>query len=174
MTNSEVWQAVAKASFAVIGYVTPSGEPRSTGVVYATAGRRLYVAVAPDSWKEKHIAANPHVSVTVPVRRGGLLSLLLPIPPATVSFHGTAKLHPGGWLQRSPVARELRGLLPPEGRDTACIIEVVPEGAFLTYGLGVSLTGMRHPETARRRLPVIEPLGLSDDAQAHAGYQAPD
>ena len=112
------------------------------------------MAVAPDSWKQKHIAANPHVSVTVPVRRGGLLSLLFPIPPATISFHGTAMVHPAGWLRQSPVASELRRLLPPEGGDTACIVEIIPEGAFLTYGLGVSLTGMRHPEIARGRLPV--------------------
>jgi len=94
--NEEVWRAISKASFAVIIYVTPSGEPRSTGVVYATAGQHLYVAVAPDSWKGKHIATNGHVSVTVPVRRGGLMSLLLPIPPATISFRGTATVHPGG------------------------------------------------------------------------------
>lgn len=152
--NEEVWRAIASASFAVISYVTPSGEPRSTGVVYATAGRHLYLAVAPDSWKEKHIATNGHVSLTVMIRRGGLMSLLFQIPPATISFHGTAFVHPAGWLQQSPVAQELRGLLPPERRDAACIIEVVPEGAFLTYGLGVSLTGMRHPEIARARLPV--------------------
>jgi hypothetical protein len=155
MTNrAEIWRAISKSSFAVISYVTPAGEPRSTGVVYASAGRHLYVAVAPDSWKEKHIAANGHISVTVLIRRGGLMSLLLPIPPATISFHGKASVHPPGWLQQSPVAEELRRLLPPERRDAACVIEIAPEDAFLTYGVGVSLTEMRNPEVARARLPV--------------------
>jgi hypothetical protein len=155
MTNSEqIWRAISKASFAVISYVTPSGEPRSAGVVYATAGRHLYLAVAPDSWKGKHIAANGHVSVTVLVPRGGLMSLLFPIPPATISFGGKATVHPDGWLQQSPVAQVLRRLLPPDRRQAARIIEIIPEGAFLTYGIGVSLTGMRHPDIALTRVPV--------------------
>src|SRR5512132_4563572 len=88
LTTERVWHQLAKASFAVLSHVTPAGEPRSSGVVYKTVGRRLYVAVAPDSWKAKHVAASGRVAVTVPVRRGGLLSLVTPIPPATVSFHG--------------------------------------------------------------------------------------
>ncbi len=47
--------------------VTPAGEPRSSGVVYRTLGRRLYVAVAPDSWKARHVAVDGRVSLTVPV-----------------------------------------------------------------------------------------------------------
>ena len=49
--------------------------------------------LASGSWKARHVAASGRVAVTVPVRRGGLLSLLFPIPPATVSFHGTAVVH---------------------------------------------------------------------------------
>ena len=54
LTSEQVWRRVAKASFAVLSHVTPSGEPRSSGVVYRTLGRRLYVAVASDSWKARH------------------------------------------------------------------------------------------------------------------------
>src|SRR6266496_3255948 len=54
LTTEQVWHQVAKASFAVLSQVTPAGEPRSSGVVYKTIGRRLYVAVAPDSWKARH------------------------------------------------------------------------------------------------------------------------
>lgn len=43
LTCEQVWGEVAKASFAVLGYVSPSGEPRSSGVVYTTVGGRLYV-----------------------------------------------------------------------------------------------------------------------------------
>ena len=68
LTNEQVWRAIDKASFAVLGYVTPRGEPRSSGVVYKMIDRRLYVAVAPDSWKARHIAAPGAVAVTVTVR----------------------------------------------------------------------------------------------------------
>jgi hypothetical protein len=154
LSTEQVWQQLAKASFAVLGYVTPAGEPRSSGVVSKTVGRRLYVAVAPDSWKAKHVAVSGRVAVTVPVRRGGLLSLVAPIPPATVSFHAAAVVHPAGSLEARSLLKELGSLLPAERRASACVIEVVPEGAFVTYGLGVSLSKLRDPAAARARVPV--------------------
>jgi hypothetical protein len=154
LTTEQVWHQVAKASFAVIGYVTPAGEPRSSGVVYKTVGRRLYVAVAPDSWKAKHVAASGRVAVTVPVRRGGILSLLAPIPPATISFHGAAIVHPAGAPQVRALLKELGSLIPAERRTSACVIEILPEGAFVTYGLGVPLWKLRDPAAARARVPM--------------------
>jgi hypothetical protein len=154
LTSQQVWQAVARASFAVVSHVTPAGEPRSSGVMYKVIGRRLVVAVAPGSWKAQHIAADGRVAVTVPVRRGGILSLVVPIPPATISFHGTAVVHPAG----SPTARsmldELGSHIPAERRASACIIEITPAGAFRTYGLGVSLRAMVSPAAAQARVPV--------------------
>jgi len=157
VTTQQAWEAVAAASFAVVAYATPAGEPRSSGVVYKTVGSRLYLAVAPDSWKAKHIAARGEVSVTVPIPRGGVLALVLPIPPATVSFHATAKVHPAGSPEARWALKELGSLLPPERRDTGSIVEVIPEGTFLTYGLGVSLSEMRNPVAAGARVPVMSP-----------------
>lgn len=154
LTSEQVWKKVAAQSFAVLGYVTPRGEPRASGVVYKTIGSRLYVAVAPNSWKARHIAASGEVSVTVPVRRGGILSLVAPIPPATVSFHGAAIVHPAGSPEVRPLLEELGALLPTERRASASIIEIVPEGVFVTYGLGVSLAKMRDPSAARSRVQV--------------------
>jgi Pyridoxamine 5'-phosphate oxidase len=154
LTTERVWHQVAKASFAVLSYVTPAGEPRSSGVVYTSVGRRLFVAVAPDSWKARHIAASGRVAVTVPVRRGGLLSLVAPIPPATISFHAAAIVYPAGSPQVRPLLKELGSLIPAERRACACVIEVVPEGAFVTYALGVPLWRMRDPAAASARVPV--------------------
>jgi Pyridoxamine 5'-phosphate oxidase len=154
LTSEQVWHALTRASFAVVSYVTPAGEPRSSGVVYATEAGRLYVAVASDSWKARHIAASGQVAVTVPVRRGGLLSLLFPIPPATVSFHGTAVVHPAGPVADRAVPGRLASLLPPERQATSCILEILPEGQFTVYGLGVPLARMRSPAAARARVPV--------------------
>jgi hypothetical protein len=86
LSSHQIWKAIGKRSFAVISYVTPAGEPRSSGVVYKALGRRLFVAAASKSWKAGHIALTGQVSVTVTVPRGGAFSLLLPIPPATISF----------------------------------------------------------------------------------------
>ena len=157
LTSEQVWRTLSKASFAVLSQVTPAGQPRSSGVVYAIAGRRMYVAVASDGWKARHIAASGRVAVTVPVRRGGLLSLLFPIPPATVSFHGTAIVHPAGPIGAREVPKQLASLLPAERQASSCLVEILPEDQFLTYGLGVSLMQMRNPSAARARVPVGPP-----------------
>lgn len=154
LTSEQVWRAVGKASFAVLSYVTPAGEPRSSGVVYKAAGRRLVVAVAPDSWKARHIAADGRVAVTVLVRRGGVLALVAPIPPAAISFHGTAVVHQAGSPRALSLLDELGSLIPADRRDSACVIEITPAGAFRTYGIGVSLRAMLSPATAQARVPV--------------------
>ena len=154
LTSEQVWRAVTRASFAVLSHVTPGGEPRSSGVVYKTCGRRLVVAVAPGSWKARHVAADSRVAVTVPVRRGGILSLVAPIPPATISFHGTAVVHPAGSPRARSVLDELGSLVPAKRRSSACVIEIIPVGAFRTYGLGVSLRAMLNPAAAQARVPV--------------------
>jgi hypothetical protein len=153
LTSEQVWGQVAVGSFAVISYATPPGAPRSSGVVYS-AGRRMYVAVAPDSWKARHIALSGKVAVTVPVRRAGVLSLVLPIPPATMSFHATAIVHQAGSLEVRTLLEELAFLLPAERRASSCLIEILPEGEFLSYALGVPLRKMRNPAAARARVSV--------------------
>ena len=154
LTTEQVWHKVAKGSFAVLSHITPAGEPRSSGVLYKTIGGRLYIVTAPDSWKARHVAASGRVAVTVPVRRGGILSLVAPIPPATISFHATAVVYPAGSAEARSCLRELGSLVPAERRALACLIEVVPEGTFVTYGLDVSLSKLRSPAAARARVPV--------------------
>jgi len=161
LTSDQVWRELAKAFFAVVGHTTPAGEPRSSGVMYLATGRRLYVVVDKDSWKARHIAASGRVSVTVPVRRGGVLALWLPIPPATISFAASAVVHPAQAMETSPLRERLAPLLhklapvlPVERRASSAIIEICPEGHFVTYGIGVSLMTMRDTALARGRVPV--------------------
>jgi hypothetical protein len=154
LTTADVWAAIRKRSFAVLGFTTPNGEPRTSGVVYATLGHDLYVVVAPDSWKARYIAIDARVSMTVPVRRGGMLSLMAPIPPATITFPGRAEVFPPGAPEIAPVVRELGGLLPEERRDEVAVVRIRPEGTFVMYGVGVSLMRMRDTVAARARVPV--------------------
>jgi hypothetical protein len=151
LTAQDVWRAVSRASFAVLSHVTPAGAPRSTGVVYAVAGGRMLIAVGKDSWKARHIGTDGLVSVTVPIRRGGLLSLLMPIPPATVSFPAVATIHSGETLYRIPA---LAKLVPPERWASCVILDVRPTGHYVTYGLGVPLLRLRDPVRSRARIPV--------------------
>jgi Pyridoxamine 5'-phosphate oxidase len=154
LTTERVWNEIERASFAVISYVTPAGKPRSSGVMCAAKNHRLYVVTAADSWKARQISTGDEVAVTVPIRRGGLLSLIVPIPPATVSFHATATVHPAGPVSIDKVPKKLASQLPKERWSAGCLLELAPVGNFLTYGLGVSLQDMAKPEAALAHVPV--------------------
>src|SRR3954451_7209638 len=71
LTAEQVWRELSRASFAVISYVTPGGEPRSSGVLCAAAQRRLFATVDAHSWKARAITDGSPVAVTIPLRRGG-------------------------------------------------------------------------------------------------------
>jgi hypothetical protein len=92
---------------------------------------------------------------SVPERRVGLLSLLVPIPPATITFHARAIVHPAGTLDLHAVSGKLESLVPAERRAEATTIELVPEGTFLTYGIGVSLRAMADPVAALAHVPIM-------------------
>jgi hypothetical protein len=149
----QVWSELEGASFAVLSYVTASGRPRSSGVLYGAAGERLYVTTAPDSWKARSLRTGDLVSVTVPIRRGGLLAFLAPIPPATVTFSATVTVHPPGTFDVGAVSNRLASLLP-ESRRTGLVLELAPHGSFLTYGINVSLKNMADPAKSKARVPV--------------------
>ncbi len=159
LTTDLVWRQLEGASFAVVGYVTPAGEPRSSGVMYKVVKRRLYTVVAPDSWKARHIVARNHVSVTVPVHRGGVLAHIAPIPPATISFHASAFVHPVGSVRIAAVSKQLESWLPADRKDSGALVELIPEGQFLTYGVGTSLRDMQKPELAGASVPVVDCSG---------------
>jgi hypothetical protein len=154
--TDEVWREIEDASFLILSYVTPAGEPRSAGVMHKAIGHKLYVVSEPASWKARHIAADGRVAVTVPVRRGGVLSLLAPIPPATISFHGVAVVHAPDSPAIRPIVAQLGAVLPAGRREDVAVIEITPEGTFTTYGIGVPLTKLRDTEAARARVPVTE------------------
>jgi hypothetical protein len=53
----------------------------------------------------------------------------------------------------------LQKLLGPMADDSAliagsCLVEIIPTGEFVTYGVGVRLIEMRDPNKARGRAPV--------------------
>jgi hypothetical protein len=92
--------------------------------------------------------------MTVLVRRGGLLSLVAPIPPATISFHAAAVIHPAGSAEARSLLKELGSRIPAERQVSGSIIEVVPEGEFLTYAVGVPLRKMLDPAGAQAHVAV--------------------
>ncbi len=152
-TTDQVWREVSKGSFLVLSFTTREGWPRSCGILYATSGRRVFVEVHPGSLKAHEIHDGDQVAVTVPVRRGGLLSLLMPIPPSAISFHARVILHPLGTLDLGTISKTFAGL-PEYVRKGSIVLELEPEGKFLTFGIGVPLMEMRDLNKMFGRTPV--------------------
>ncbi|MEZ4862787.1 MAG: pyridoxamine 5'-phosphate oxidase family protein [Caldilineaceae bacterium] len=159
LTSEQVWQEIEKNLFAVIGMVTSQEEARTVGVVYVAHAGKLYIGTQKAAWKVKHIAQNPHVSLTVPIAKRIPLLPWIKIPAATITFSGEAKV-----LEQSEVNAEILQKLyhdvvkDEKAMAESCVIEVTPQGDFITYGVGIPLMQMRFPNKARGRAAVAATL----------------
>ena len=140
LTSQQVWQAIEKELFAVVGMVTAGHEARTVGILYAVGDHKLYFITDRDTWKVRHIAANPHVSVTIPIAKRVPIMPWMKIPQATITFQGTARICGAG----EAMPDLLKKLLGPMADDSAliagsCLVEIIPTGEFVTYGVGVRL-----------------------------------
>jgi nitroimidazol reductase NimA-like FMN-containing flavoprotein (pyridoxamine 5'-phosphate oxidase superfamily) len=155
LTTEQVWQAIEKELFAVIGMVTANNEARTVGVVYIARDGKLYIGTGKDTWKARHINTNPHVSITIPIAKRVFFMPWMKIPSATITFSGTAQVLAAKDAPKDLLKAIFRTLAENEEyMAESCLIEVTPVREFITYGVGVSLMTMRHPDKARGRVPV--------------------
>lgn len=155
ISSDEVWQVVEKEIFGVIGMVTAKNEARTVGVVYIVRDRKLYIASGKDTWKARHIRQNPNVSMTVTIPKRVPIAPWIKIPAATITFSGRARIIAPEDASAEIKQAIFRGSADDDGLVSgSCLIEMVPKGHFITYGIGVPLMQMRYPEKARGRAPV--------------------
>lgn len=155
ITAEQVWQELSKNLFAVLGMVTANGESRTVGVVYVVREHRLYISTDKDAWKVRHITQNPSVSITVPIAKRIPLMPWIKIPAATITFSGQAAIRTLDEIDPELAEALFRGLQNKgDVRETSRIIEVTPEKDCITYGIGVSLMGMRDTVNARGRVRI--------------------
>lgn len=170
LTSELVWRALEKNGFGVVGMVTERHEARTAGVIYVVRDHKLYIATDRYSWKARHISENSHVSVTIPVPKRILFLPWIKIPAATITFSASAKVMAPGGAPLGIAPLLFRGL---EGKQKmlseSCVIEVVPEKDFVTYGIGMPLFDMRRPEKARGRVSVVpasQPFDIHSSSSA--------
>jgi hypothetical protein len=155
LTSEQVWQLVEKELFAVIGMVTANNEARTVGIVYIVRDRKLYIGTGNDSWKARHIARNPHISITIPIAKHIPFLPWIKLPAATITFSGTARVMSSDEAPPGILSEIFRDLANNERWIAdSCVIEVTPGKEFITYGVGVPLLQMREPEKARGRISV--------------------
>ena len=155
LTTDQVWREIEQNLFAVLGMVTPSGEARTVGIVYVVNDHKLYIGTQRQTWKVKHIAANPFVSLTVPIAKQIPLMPWIKIPAATITFAGVARIRDNQAVKADVLNALYRDVVKDENAMAAsCVLEVTPQGEFITYGVGIPLMQMRFPEKARGRAAV--------------------
>lgn len=155
LTAEQVWDAIEKEVFGVIGMVTAQNEARTVGIVYVVRNRRLYIGTGRETWKARHIAQNPHVSLTIPIHKRIPIMPWVKIPAATITFCGEAQILEPGETPPEILEAIYRGMAENEElMAESCLIEVTPIKEFLTYGVGIPLMKMRDPQQARGRAPV--------------------
>ena len=161
VTTESVWKAIESGLFAVLAFANAKGQPRTAGICYAVRDRHIYVLTGKDTWKVKHIARNPDVSLTVTLPKQVPFLPWVQIPAATVTIQGNAEIL--GYADIPPdVFRTLtRGAELPVSVEEMVAIKVKPVGEFVTYGINVSLLTMRKPDEARGRAPVISKLSTA-------------
>ena len=155
LTTDRVWKAIESNLFAVLGMVTSKGESRTVGIVYQIMDRKFYIGTGFQTWKARHISANPAVSMTIPIARRVPIAPWVKVPQATITFSGTARVFPCEGADPDLLQMVfMHYAADPEFMKENCLIEVTPQGDFVTYGIGIPLFQMRHPHLARGRAPV--------------------
>jgi nitroimidazol reductase NimA-like FMN-containing flavoprotein (pyridoxamine 5'-phosphate oxidase superfamily) len=154
-TTEKVWEAIHKELFAVLGLVTRQGESRTVGIAYIVKDRKFYIGTGQGTWKARHIRENPKVSLTIPIAKRIPVAPWVKIPQATISFSGTARIIPRPEAPANLLRTVFRHMADDqEFMKENCLIEVEPVGDFITYGIGIPLMHMQHPELAQGRAPV--------------------
>jgi len=156
LKSHQVWEEIEKQLFCVLGFVNPQEQARTAGVVYQIQDGKFYIGTGLNTWKARHISANPAVSITIPIAKRVPIAPWIKIPQATITFSGTAKIFPCPEVDPALLRKVFQHYADdPEFMQDNCLIEVTPQGEFVTYGVGIPLMQMRHPHLARGRAPVV-------------------
>lgn len=155
LTTTEVWDAIENDGlFGVLAFVNRRNEARSVGVIFVTHDRSLLISTARDTWKVRHIAANPNVSMTITFPKRVPFLPFIKVPAATITFSGTAEILDVADAPADVTRKLFRGLdFEGEPMEDHAIIRVTPRGHFVTYGIGMPIMQMRSPEKAKDRVP---------------------
>ena len=150
LTSDQVWQEIEKNLFGVLGMVTAKNESRTVGINFVVDGHKLCFNTEKRMWKTKHIAANPHVSLTMPISKRIPFIPWLKIPPATITYSGEAKVLAHSDVKAEVLQKLYRNVnIDEQAMAELCVIEVTPQKDFITYGVGIPLMQMRFPDKAR-------------------------
>lgn len=151
-THEQIQTAITRRSFATLGTTSSAQRPHAAGVLYADVDGLLYVSTLRSSRKARNVEANPHVFVSIPVRR-----IPFGAPPSTIQFAAMAEVLAvdDGDVVALAGAGKLKAIASHGELDLpdGCVLRITPGRTIHTYGLGMSLLALaRNPLDAAARL----------------------
>jgi nitroimidazol reductase NimA-like FMN-containing flavoprotein (pyridoxamine 5'-phosphate oxidase superfamily) len=144
----QVERELRKRTFAVLSTVSRTGRAQSSGVLYGVsppgAPFGIYVISGRNHAKVRNIAANPNVSLIVPLFR----RVLCFVPPACIQIHGTAEVleatdELAQQTFRTSYALRTIPYLDSANHGNACFVRIQPDPLINTYGVGFSARQFR-------------------------------
>lgn len=150
VTFEMVGRELRKRDFAVLSTADAQGRPHAVGVEYGVSpqGTHLYVMTRRHLKKARNIAANPKVSLVVPLTR----RLLWFLPPPCIQFQGTAEIlertDEGGTATFRTFFMGRRILrmyeeMERRGETRICFLRITPDPVIFTYMVGYSIWEVR-------------------------------
>jgi general stress protein 26 len=152
VTGEMVLNQLRKHDFAVLSTVSEDGMPFSAGVNYGVTGidteLAIYVMTRRHLRKARNIAANPRISLVVPLARRVLWFL----PPATIQLQGTGQIldwtdETGTevfgrfWMGRRIL--EAYEKSRRRGETRVCFLKITPDPVVHTYMVGFNPLELR-------------------------------
>jgi general stress protein 26 len=146
-------RAIRKKRFGVLSTISPKGWAQSSGVQYGVTPRdsslALHILTDKRYKKVRNIQKNPRISFTIPYPHYYLRF----IPPATITFQGTAEILPfeDSEARKSFTKKSLRRMIrfteESVYRETAVFLKLNPLRRISCFGVGISLVKMmKDPE----------------------------
>ena len=166
VTVDLVLTQLRKRDFAVLSTVGDGGKPHSAGVNYGMSGPgrdlAIYVMTRRHLQKARNVAANPAVSLVVPLMR----RLLWFLPPPTIQLHGRAEIldwtDKGGtdvfrrfWMGRRIL--EAYRASHRRGETRICFLRITPDPLVSTYMVGYHIWEVRRRMESGAGRVVIPP-----------------
>ena len=152
--------------FGILSTVSAEGKPFSAGLNYgvghADDGLAIYVMTRRHLRKARNVAANPHISLVVPLPRRALLFL----PPATIQLTGGAEILDWAdragtevfgrfWMGRRILAAYEKSRRVGETR--VCFLRITPDPVVHTYMVGSSVWDLSKRMESAAATVTIEP-----------------
>jgi len=162
-----VEEYIRKKDFGILGSMSSTGRPHSTGILYAVSPPEqkfvLYIITGKKYRKTKNIIKNPNVSIVIPFPH----HILRFIPAPCIQFQAKAEIvartdeEVRACFQRNRILRKT--LKQAYDNENIVFLKIIPDKTIFGHGIGMSMFELRKDETKGSFKSIIPTERLSEN-----------